>query len=123
MQDYRWSHNPHTYRRTVTPNGYRTHTAPKFGLWSSRITGACQTTKFVYSEEDHLGVNIIIITKNSTKQMLKLCLPKLVLQVAKIQAINKYYPEETCICVLKNGLLSSFHSFQRRAQNAVTNLR
>ena len=55
--------------------------------------------------------------------MLKLCLPKLVLQVAEVQAINKHYPEETCICVLKNGQLSSFHSFQRRAQNAVTNLR
>ena len=36
--DYRCSHNPHTYRRTVTPNWYRTHTVPKFSLQSSWIT-------------------------------------------------------------------------------------
>ena len=33
--DYKWSHNPPTYQRTVTPNWYRTHIAPKFGLQSS----------------------------------------------------------------------------------------
>ena len=37
--DYRWSHNPLNYRRAITPNWYRTHTVPKFGLQSSRITG------------------------------------------------------------------------------------
>ena len=42
--DYRWSHNPPTYRRTVTPNWCQTHTVPKFGLQSSWITGACHYT-------------------------------------------------------------------------------
>ena len=41
MLDYSWSHNPLTYRRTVTPNCYWTHTVPKFGLQSSWIIGAC----------------------------------------------------------------------------------
>ena len=44
MLDYRWSHNPPTYRRTVTPNWYRSRTVPKFGLQSSWITGACHYT-------------------------------------------------------------------------------
>ena len=44
--DYRWSLNPPTYRRTVTPNWYRTHTVPKFGLQSSWITGAYHYTRF-----------------------------------------------------------------------------
>ena len=30
--DYRWSQNLPTYRRTVTPNWYRTRTFPKFDL-------------------------------------------------------------------------------------------
>ena len=41
----RWSHNLPTYRRTVTPNLYRTHSVPKFGLQSSWITGACHYTR------------------------------------------------------------------------------
>ena len=41
LLSYRWSHNPPTYRRTVTQNWYRTHTIPKFGLESSWITSAC----------------------------------------------------------------------------------
>ena len=45
MLDYRWSLNPPTYRRTVTPNWYRTHTVPKFGLQSSWDTGACHYTR------------------------------------------------------------------------------
>ena len=39
--DYKGPHNPFTYRRTVTPNWYRTHTVPKFGLQSSWVTGGC----------------------------------------------------------------------------------
>ena len=30
--DYRWSHDPPTYRRTITPNWYRTHTVPWCGF-------------------------------------------------------------------------------------------
>ena len=44
MLDYRWSRNPPTCRRAVTPNWYRTHTVLKFGLQSSWITGACHYT-------------------------------------------------------------------------------
>ena len=43
--DYRWSHNPPTYRRTVTTNWYQTNTVPKFGPQSSWITGACHYTR------------------------------------------------------------------------------
>ena len=39
--DYRWLHNPPTYQRIVTPNWYRTHTVPQFGLQSSWITYRC----------------------------------------------------------------------------------
>ena len=39
--DYRWSHNPPTYWRTVTPNRCWTHTVPKFCLQSSCIGGTC----------------------------------------------------------------------------------
>ena len=45
MLDYRWSHNPPTYWRTVSPNWYRTHTVQKFSLQSSWITGACHYTR------------------------------------------------------------------------------
>ena len=45
VQDYRWSHTPPTYRRTGTPNWYRTHTVSKFGLQSSWITGAYHYTR------------------------------------------------------------------------------
>ena len=38
--DYRWSHNPPTHQRTVTPNRYRTNIVPKFGFQSSRRTVA-----------------------------------------------------------------------------------
>ena len=44
---YRWSHNPPTYRRAVTPNWYRTQTIPKFGLESSWITCACHCTRIM----------------------------------------------------------------------------
>ena len=43
--DYRWSHIPPTYRRTDTPNWYRTYNVPKFGLQSSWITGECYYTR------------------------------------------------------------------------------
>ena len=46
--DYRWSHNPPTYQRTVTPNWYRTHSVPKFGLQSSWMTGACHYTRLLH---------------------------------------------------------------------------
>ena len=39
--DYRWSYNLPTYRRTVTPHWYKTHSISIFGLLSSWITGAC----------------------------------------------------------------------------------
>ena len=42
---YKWSHSPPTYRRTVTPNRYWTHTVPEFDLQSSWITGACHYTR------------------------------------------------------------------------------
>ena len=45
MLNYRWSHNPPTYRKTLTTNWYRIHTVPKFGLQSSWITGACHYTR------------------------------------------------------------------------------
>ena len=45
MLNYRWSHNSPTYRKTLTPNWYRTHTVPKFGLQCSWITGACHYTR------------------------------------------------------------------------------
>ena len=44
MLDHRWPHNPPTYQRTVTPNWYRTHTVPEFGLLGSWVTGACHYT-------------------------------------------------------------------------------
>ena len=43
--DYSWSHNPPTYRRTVTPNWYWTHIVSEFGVDSSCITGACHCTQ------------------------------------------------------------------------------
>ena len=46
MLDYRWSHNPPTCWRTVTPNWYWTHTVSKFGLQSSWTTGACHYTQW-----------------------------------------------------------------------------
>ena len=42
--DYRWSHNPPNYRRTVTLNWYLTHSVPKFSLQNSCITDACHYT-------------------------------------------------------------------------------
>ena len=45
MLDHRWAHNPPTYQRTVTPNWYRTHTVPEFGLLGSWVTGACHYTR------------------------------------------------------------------------------
>ena len=65
--DYRWSHNPPTYRRTVTPNWYRTHTVPKFGLLSSWITGACHYTRHI--EQSH--------SKSSPKSLSPICHEKL----------------------------------------------
>ena len=38
-----WSDNGLTYRRTVTPNSYRTHAVPKFSFQCSWITGACHS--------------------------------------------------------------------------------
>ena len=45
MLDYRWSHNPLTYRGTVTSNWYWSHTVPKVGSQSSRITDECHNTR------------------------------------------------------------------------------
>ena len=41
----KWSHNPPTYRRTVSSNWYCTHTVLRFGHQRSWITGACHYTR------------------------------------------------------------------------------
>ena len=45
IADYRWSHNPPTYRRTVSPSWYRTHTVPNFDLQCSWIKSAWHYTR------------------------------------------------------------------------------
>ena len=55
--------------------------------------------------------------------MLKLYLLKLALEVAEVLFINKCYPQEICDSLFKNAPVSSFHPFQRRAQNPVKHLR
>ena len=76
MLDYRWSPNPPSCRRTVTPNWYRTYTIPKFGLQSSWITGACHSTfsldqvLWMISEKIGPGRNSLVSLRSYSSRIL-----------------------------------------------------
>lgn len=48
--NYRWSHNPPSYWRAVTPDWSWTHTIPKIYLRSSWIAGSCHCMQLSFDD-------------------------------------------------------------------------